>query len=199
MDQIKPVPDGTITAMSITYGDTLSKSEISGKMKDRNTGKSVNGTFAWTDGTIKPAASDNYEAEWTFTPAEGYEEYATATGTVTVKVKPAKLIVSVKASSMYYTGEEQIASIIASGQSVDSTPVTFTYSDKVDGNYTSGVPTFTDAGTYTVYYKAEAANHEPATGTFTVTIDPLPISLFSVSSISRPTTAVQMSRSLRTS
>ena len=185
VDQIKPVPDGTITAMSITYGDTLSKSEISGKMKDRNTGKSVNGTFAWTDGTIKPAASDNYEAEWTFTPAAGYEKYATVTGTVTIKVKPAELTVSVKASSMYYTGEEQIASIIASGQSVDSTPVTFTYSDKVDGNYTSGVPTFTDAGTYTAYYKAEAANHEPATGTFTVTIDPLPISLLSVSSISK--------------
>ena len=185
VDQIKPEPDGTITASEITYGDTLSKSEISGKMKDPNTGDAVNGTFAWTDGTIKPDANDRYEAEWTFTPAEGYEEYATATGTVTVKVKPAKLIVSVKASSMYYTGEEQIASIIASGQSVDSTPVTFTYSDKVDGNYTSGGPTFTDAGTYTAYYKAEAANHEPATGTFTVTIDPLPISLLSVSSISK--------------
>lgn len=38
---------------------------------------------------------------------------------------------------------------------------------------------------YTAYYKAEAANHEPATGTFTVTIDPLPISLLSVSSISK--------------
>ena len=46
VDQIKPEPDGTITASEITYGDTLSKSEISGKMKDRNTGKSVNGTFA---------------------------------------------------------------------------------------------------------------------------------------------------------
>ncbi len=198
VDQIKPVPDGTITATPITYGDTLSKSEISGKMKDPDTGKSVNGTFAWTDGTINPNAG-GYEAEWTFTPAAGYEKYATATGTVTVKVKPAKLIVSVKASSMYYTGEEQIASIIASGQSVDSTPVTFTYSDKVDGNYTSGVPTFTDAGTYTVYYKAEAANHEPATGTFTVTIDRCrsAFSLFRQSP--RPTTAVQMSRSLRTS
>ena len=184
VDQIKPEPDGTITAAEITYGDALSKSTISGKMKDPNTGDAVNGTFTWTDGTIKPDAG-SYDAEWTFTPAEGYEEYATATGTVTVKVKPAKLIVSVKASSMYYTGKEQIASIIASGQSVDSTPVTFTYSDKEDGNYTSGVPTFTDAGTYTVYYKAEAANHEPATGTFTVTIDPLPISLFSVSSISK--------------
>ena len=184
VNQIKPTPDGTITASEITYGQTLSESRISGTMKDPDTGKSVNGTFAWTDGTITPNAGD-YEAEWTFTPAAGYEKYATVTGTVTIKVKPAKLIVSVKASSMYYTGEEQIASIIASGQSVDSTPVTFTYSDKVDGNYTSGVPTFTDAGTYTAYYKAEAANHEPATGTFTVTIDPLPISLLSVSSISK--------------
>ena len=184
VNQIKPTPDGTITASEITYGQTLSESRISGTMKDPDTGKSVNGTFAWTDGTITPNAGD-YEAEWTFTPAAGYEKYATVTETVTIKVKPAELTVSVKASSMYYTGEEQIASIIASGQSVDSTPVTFTYSDKEDGNYTSGVPTFTDAGTYTVYYKAEAANHEPATGTFTVTIDPLPISLFSVSSISK--------------
>ena len=185
VNQIEPTPDGEITATPITYGDTLSNSKISGKMKDPNTGDAVNGTFTWTDGTIKPDANDRYEADWTFTPAAGYEKYATATGTVTIKVKPAKLTVSVKASRMYYTGEAQIASIIASGQSVDSTPVTFTYSDNVDGNYTSGGPTFTDAGTYTVYYKAEAANHEPATGTFTVTIDPLPISLFSVSSISK--------------
>ena len=184
-NKIEPTPDGEITATPITYGDTLSNSKISGKMKDPNTGDAVNGTFTWTDGTIKPDANDRYEADWTFTPAAGYEKYATATGTVTIKVKPAKLTVSVKASRMYYTGEAQIASIIASGQSVDSTPVTFTYSDNVDGNYTSGGPTFTDAGTYTVYYKAEAANHEPATGTFTVTIDPLPISLLSVSSISK--------------
>ena len=187
-DKLVPVlaEGNTVSATDITYGHALadSKLTVNGTMKDPNTSATVDGTFTWTDGTIKPDAG-SYDAEWTFTPAEGYEEYATATGTVTVKVKPAKLIVSVKASSMYYTGEEQIASIIASGQSVDSTPVTFTYSDNVDGNYTSGGPTFTDAGTYTVYYKAEAANHEPTTGTFTVTIDPLPISLLSVSSISK--------------
>ena len=187
-DKLVPVlaEGNTFSATDITYGQALadSKLTVNGTMQDSTTSEAVNGTFAWTDDTIKPDAG-SYDAEWTFTPAEGYEEYATATGTVTVKVKPAKLIVSVKASSMYYTGKEQIASIIASGQSVDSTPVTFTYSDKVDGNYTSGGPTFTDAGTYTAYYKAEAANHEPATGTFTVTIDPLPISLLSVSSISK--------------
>ena len=179
--------DVTVSATDITYGQTLNDSTLTttGSMICPRTKAKIPGTFAWTDGTIKPDANNSYEAEWTFTPAAGYEEYAVATGTVTVKVNPAKLTVSVEASSAYYTGEAQIASIIASGQSVDSTPVTFTYSDKADGNYTSGGPTFTDAGTYTVYYKAEAANHEPATGTFTVTIDPLPISLLSVSSISK--------------
>ena len=180
-DKLVPVPaeGNAVSATDITYGKTLADSELTvkGTMQDRNTGATVKGTFAWTDGTIKPDAG-SYDAEWTFTPAEGYEEYATATGTVTIKVKPAKLIVSVKASSMYYTGKEQIASIIASGESVDGTPVTFTYSDKVDGNYTSEVPAFTNAGTYTVYYKAEAANHEPATGTFPVTIKPMELLRF---------------------
>ena len=188
-DKLVPVPaeGNSVSATDIIYGQTLadSKLTVNGTMQDSATGAEVKGTFTWTDGTIKPDAG-SYDAEWTFTPAEGYEEYATATGTVTIKVKPAKLTVSVNASRMYYyTGEEQIASIIASGQSVDSTPVTFTYSTTENGIYTSEVPAFTDAGTYTVYYKAEAANHEPATGTFTVTIDPLPISLLSVSSISK--------------
>lgn len=187
-ERISPnASDVTVSASEITYGQTLNESKLTatGTMKHPGTGEEVKGTFAWTNPEAKSGAAGDYTASWTFTPATGYEEYAPAAGTVTVKVKPAKLTVSVKASSMYYTGEEQIASIIASGQSVDSTPVTFTYSDKEDGNYTSGGPTFTDAGTYTVYYKAEAANHEPATGTFTVTIEPLPISLLSVSSISK--------------
>ena len=178
-DKVVPVPaeGNTVSATDITYGQTLadSKLTVNGTMKDPNTSATVKGTFAWKDGTIKPDAG-SYDAEWTFTPAA--EEYATATGTVTIKVKPAKLTVSVEASSMYYTGEEQIASIIASGESVDGTPVTFTYSDKKDGNYTSGVPAFTDAGTYTVYYKAEAANHATATGTFPVTIKPMELLRF---------------------
>lgn len=183
IDQIKPVADGDITATEITYGDALSKSEISGAMKDPTTGETVNGTFAWKDGTITPDAG-SYDAEWTFTPDSS--KYATVTGPVTVTVEPAELTgVSVRASSTYYTGKPQHASTIAFGQSVDGTTVTFTYSDKVDGDYTSDGPTFTDAGTYTVYYKAEAANHKTATGTFTVTIAPLPISLLSVERISK--------------
>ena len=177
----------SVSATDITYGQTLAESTLTatGSMICPRTQAVIPGTFAWKDGTIKPNAG-SYDAEWTFTPAEGYEEYAPATGTVTVTVEPAELTgVSVRAPSTYYTGKPQHASRIALGQSVDGTTVTFTYSDKADGDYTSDGPTFTDAGTYTVYYKAEAANHKTATGTFTVTIAPLPISLLSVERISK--------------
>ena len=177
----------SVSATDITYGQTLAESTLTatGSMICPRTQAVIPGTFAWKDGTIKPNAG-SYDAEWTFTPAEGYEEYAPATGTVTVTVEPAELTgVSVRASSTHYTGKPQHASTIAFGQSVDGTTVTFTYSDKVDGDYTSDGPAFTDAGTYTVYYKAEAANHKTATGTFTVTIAPLPISLLSVERISK--------------
>ena len=177
----------SVSATDITYGQTLAESTLTatGSMICPRTQAVIPGTFAWKDGTIKPNAG-SYDAEWTFTPAEGYEEYAPATGAVTVTVEPAELTeVSVRASSTYYTGKPQHASRIAFGQSVDGTTVTFTYSDKVDGDYTSDGPTFTDAGTYTVYYKAEAANHKTATGSFTVTIAPLPISLLSVERISK--------------
>ena len=177
----------SVSATDITYGQALAESTLTatGSMICPRTQAVIPGTFAWKDGTIKPNAG-SYDTEWTFTPAEGYEEYAPATGTVTVTVEPAELTrVSVRASSTYYTGKPQHASRIAFGQSVDGTTVTFTYSDKVDGDYTSDGPTFTDAGTYTVYYKAEAANHKTATGTFTVTIAPLPISLLSVERISK--------------
>ena len=177
----------SVSATDITYGQTLAESTLTatGSMICPRTQAVIPGTFAWKDGTIKPNAG-SYDAEWTFTPAEGYEEYAPATGTVTVTVEPAELTgVSVGAPSTYYTGKPQHASTIAFGQSVDGTTVTFTYSDKVDGDYASDGPTFTDAGTYTVYYKAEAANHKTATGAFTVTIAPLPISLLSVERISK--------------
>ena len=108
VNQIKPVPDGTITSTPITYGNALSKSTISGKMKDPNTGAEVKGTFAWKDGKIKPAANDSYEAEWTFTPVA--PEYATVTGIATVKVAPKSIegaTLTLKGNSLEYNAAEQ--------------------------------------------------------------------------------------------
>ena len=89
-NKLTPVLAGTLTLTptKITYGEPLSKIKITGTMQDPITGDEVNGTFAWKDDTIKPAANDSYEAEWIFTPAEGYEEYATVTDIVKVPVAP---------------------------------------------------------------------------------------------------------------
>ena len=88
-NKIKPTPVGTITATPITYGDTLSKSKISGKMKDLDTGKEVEGTFAWKNKYDLPIQTGDWYVDWTFTPDESYGGiYATATGIVKVPVAP---------------------------------------------------------------------------------------------------------------
>ena len=123
IDQIKPVADGDITASEISYGDELSKSTFSGKMKDPDTGDEVNGTFTWTDGTIKPNAGD-YQADWTFTPAAGYEKYASTTGKVSVTVNPKSIkgaIVTLNAYKLVYTGEYQrpnVVSVVLDGETL---------------------------------------------------------------------------------
>lgn len=73
-----------------------------------------------------------------------------------------------------YSGEYDKAAhgavVNASATTVDGSEVTFTYATSEDGVY-GDAPEYTDAGTYTVYYKAVAANHNEATGSFTVTIE----------------------------
>lgn len=90
VNQITPTPDGKITASKITYGDTLSKSEISGKMKDPTTDAEVKGTFSWKQpgDTILDANTLGHSVEWTFTPTDE-NTYMKATGTATVKVDKA--------------------------------------------------------------------------------------------------------------
>ena len=69
-----------------------------------------------------------------------------------------------------YTGEPQTATVAKAATAVNNQAVTFTYSDDEEGTFTADVPAFTNAGTYTVYYKATAANHAQAAGSFEVVI-----------------------------
>ncbi|WP_419056235.1 YDG domain-containing protein [Hominenteromicrobium sp.] len=127
-----PVPDGTISASDITYGQALNDSKIAGKMKAG--GKAIDGTFTWTNGTFKPAAGD-YPASWTFTPAEGYEEYATATGTVTVKVAPKSIegaTITLKKREFTYNAAEQSPTI--TGVTLKDWSETITTYDIVSGD-----------------------------------------------------------------
>lgn len=173
-DKIKPASEG-ISATDITYGQNLSKSILSGLMK--NGDKEVAGTFRWNSPDTVPA-SGNYSAEWTFTP-DDENTYAKVTGNTEVTVKLAELadVLAVQNGDLIYNGNEQTAKVTASAKAVNGMAVKFTYSTEENGNYSETVPGFTDAATYTVYYKAEAENHETVSGSFSVKINQKEITL----------------------
>lgn len=181
-----------LSASDITYGQPLSESILRFAVNgayDPTTGETVEGTLRWKDGSIVPGinADDNWY-DWEFVPADSYDgKYAIATGQTSVKVNPAALTdVSVSQDgTLTYNGKPQAAKVNAAATAVNGQQVLFTYSAAENGAYSAAVPAFTDAGTYTVYYKANSTGHTEATGSFTVTIDPLPISLLSISKISK--------------
>ena len=168
----------TVSASEITYGQTLNESKLTatGTMKHPGTGEEVKGTFAWTNPEAKPGAAGDYTASWTFTPAEGYEEYAPATGNVTVKVNKADPTFTAPTAqeNLTYTGQEQ--ALITAGMTDYGT---MQYSLTEDGTYSQNIPTGTDAGKYTVWYRVIGdANHNnttPASVTVIIGQKPLPI------------------------
>ena len=78
---------------------------------------------------------------------------------------------TVTPNSLAYTGEEQelvTLGTVVGGAATD--PVTYSLSSS--GSYSTTIPTGTNAGTYTVYYKvAGDANHAEGSGSVSVTID----------------------------
>lgn len=69
-----------------------------------------------------------------------------------------------------YNASAQTATVNASATAINGQEVAFTYSTEEEGAYTSTVPSFTNAGTHTVYYKVAADNHNVYAGSFTVVI-----------------------------
>ena len=183
-NKIVPVLDGKITASEITYGDTLSKSNISGTMKDD--GNTVEGTFEWTNPSTKPDKAGDYQAEWTFTPAAGYEKYATVTGTVTIKVNKATSTFTAPPTAqenLTYTGQKQ--ALIIAGVTDHGT---MQYSLTENGTYSQDIPTGTDAGEYTVWYRVIGdANHkDTAPASVAVRIGQKPLTITGVTAVSKP-------------
>ena len=182
-NKIVPVLDGEITATPITFGQILRVSTITGTMKDD--GKTVEGTFEWTNPSTKPDKAGDYQAEWTFTPAEGYEEYATATGTVTIKVNKATPTFNAPTAqeNLTYTGQEQ--ALITAG-SVTSGG-TMQYSLTENGTYSPDTPTGTDAGAYTVWYRVigDENHNDTAPASVAVRIGQKPLTITGVTVASK--------------
>ena len=170
-DKIVPrlAEGSTVSATDITYGQTLADSmlTVTGSMEAPSfdapgTIQEVTGTFAWTDGTIRPEAGD-YEAEWTFTPdASNGGIYANATGKVSVKVNPKDIkgaTVTLKSDSFEYDGtrkDPEVASVVLDGE-------TLVYGQYSDYGYHYDMAS--DVGTYNLVV---GGNHN-YTGSVSVT------------------------------
>ena len=177
----------TVSASDITYGQMLNESKLTatGTMKHPGTGEEVKGTFAWKNPEAKPGAAGDYTASWTFTPAAGYEEYAPATGTVTIKVNKATPTFTAPTAqeNLTYTGQEQ--ALITAGMTDHGT---MRYSLTENGTYSQDIPTGTDAGAYTVWYRVIGdANHkDTAPASVAVSIGKKPLTITGVTAASKP-------------
>lgn len=187
-ERIPPNASGvTVSASDITYGQMLNESKLTatGTMKHPGTGEEVKGTFAWTNPEAKPGAAGDYTASWTFTPAAGYEEYAPVTGTVTIKVNKATPTFTAPTAqeNLTYTGQEQ--ALITAGMTDHGT---MRYSLTENGTYSQDIPTGTDAGAYTVWYRVigDANHNDTAPASVAVSIGKKPLTITGVTVAPKP-------------
>ena len=158
-EKITPVKsaDFKISATGIIYRQTLENSTLTveGTMKDPTTGKEVKGTFAWKDESDFPIQTGDVYFDWTFTPAEGYEEYAAVTDIVKVPVAPKSIegaAITLEKYEFAYNAAEQspkitgvtlenwsetrITYVIKSGGSATNASDSITLTIEGTGNYT---------------------------------------------------------------
>ena len=162
------IDKATMTVTAVGYTGTYDAAAHEGVV---NTTKSMEAeTLSYsTDG-------ENYDSAIpTFTNAGAYTvhvkatlaNYTDATTTATVSIDKATMTVT----AVGYTGTYDAAAhegIVSTTKSMEA--ATLLYS--TDGeNYDSAIPTFTNAGAYTVHVKATLANYTDATTTATVSID----------------------------
>lgn len=86
------IEEGKVSAAKITYGDSLSKSALTGTAQySKSDNTPVSGSFTWKDGTIKPAVSDSGSTKYTviFIPDEE-NNYSSVEWPVTLIVEKAE-------------------------------------------------------------------------------------------------------------
>ena len=153
-NKLAPVMDGKITASKITYGQALSDSSITGKMKDPNTGDEVKGTFSWQQPgyTILDASTLGHSVEWKFTPTDE-NTYTEATGTAMVKVDKAMQYGKLSMTGYAY-GQTPSTPTLTDRTGDGNAPVTYSYAAAGSGSVQTwdiSNPPALNAGTYRMY------------------------------------------------
>ena len=138
------------------------------------------GTFTWTS---KDAGTNTVDVTGIALDSQFEDRYElTARELSNVSCSGAKIenakIQNVSVRQMMeltYNGSEQLPEVTATGSTIGGTAITFHYGltaeQAADENeWLNYVPAFTDAGIYTVYYTASAANHDSISGSFEIEI-----------------------------
>ena len=168
----------TATSFDVTYGDAVPTYAVTYSgfaYKDDEDALDGELAFACDYATTSPVGgyaivASGYESDnYTFNYVDGSVTVGKATLTG-VSVAQAK--------AMTYNGSEQIAELNTAATAVNDMPVTFTYSITEGEGYGDMfvLKNWAKNG-YTVYYKATAANHNDAFGSFVVTIQKKAITL----------------------
>lgn len=148
-ESITPV----VSMSGYTYGGTVSTPSISGNTGEGkvtyyyNTTNSTTGGIEWKDINATSLDAGTY---YMYAVVDETEQYSGATS-ATVSFKIAKADVTLTAptgvQNLNYTGSAQT---LVSGGKVEHGTILYKVND---GEYSTGLPTATNVGTYTVYYK----------------------------------------------
>ena len=151
---------------TITYpndGSFTVKSYHGGALSVTTSNNSVaTATISGTKVTVKSGTTAD-TATITVTSA-ATTNYTAASATYKVTVKSGTLSVTANGYTGTYDGKAHSISVNCSG-------ATITYATSKNGIYNSVNPTYTNAGTYTVYYKVTKAGYETITGSEVVQIN----------------------------
>ena len=163
--------EGTLTLSSTDGNPILSEDAVALEAK---------GTFTWTS---KDAGTNTVNVTGIALDSKFEDRYELTTSELSnvscsgAKIENAQIKnVSVRQMmELTYNGREQLPKVTATGSTTGGTAITFRYgltaeqaADETQALKT--VPAFTDAGIYTVYYTASAANHDSVSGSFEIEI-----------------------------
>ena len=173
----------TLSAPDLTYSDSpkiVTGSYIDVASVSQNAKiELISGEDNVNVGTFKVSVDiedPNYAVEWSFVSPENYDYALDLSLGATVAeyaITPAAITNASVAQSgvLTYTSAPLTATVSETpATAIGSKPITYAYSDASNGVFTAAIPSFTNAGSHTVYFKANAANHSEATGSFVVSI-----------------------------
>ena len=161
-------PTVQMADVSVTYGTEYAMTATAQTSAGNEiTGGTINIKY-YTDENCSEGASETaptnagtYYAKATLTETDNYAE---ASKIAKIEISKATFSVTAEGYSGAYDGQAHSITVNAEGAQV-------TYSKTEAGTYSETKPSYSNAGTYTVYYKATKANHNDVTGSVSVEIN----------------------------